>query len=230
MHLLTVSFRSALAALMLSPVACDPQSTGAEAAPRDAPWCAVETGLPGNTGDHRQVALHAQPIRNVSVLREPLGVTTLEYHDRYNDQNISHGPPPSAQASRLADGTWLVSFAAPGPWGESTSALLQLDPTGGIVSVRSAHLSWTADVPPLHAWTALDGGWVHIDDTDLHTAGRVRIDFRLEGEIVGANGPPPSGPVRVWSTGRIVLTLKDGVLPPLPDEQRAWFEALAAGR
>jgi hypothetical protein len=163
------------------------------------------------------------------VLREALTVTDPEYRSEYSDR-AEAARRANAQAAHLADGTWLVAFAGGGAWYEYTSCLLQLDASGETIRVRSANLEWSVDVPPLHAWVALDGAWIHIDDSDFRTDGRVRVDFRLEGEVVGANGPPPSGPVRVWSTGRFSLTLKEGSLPPLPHEQRAWFEALAAGR
>src|SRR5262245_23588086 len=162
-------------------------STGCEPRPDEtppSPWCAVETGLPGNAGEMNQVALRRQQAQGLAVLRQPLGVTKAEYHDGSALQPMG-AEPPSAQASRLADGSWLMALSAGTPGFESTMSLLQLDVSTGTVRVPSAHLGWSTDVPPLHAWAALDGGWVHVDDTDLHDKHRVREDFQLEGEVVG---------------------------------------------
>src|SRR5258705_12092648 len=123
MHLLTIPFRSALAALILLAAACDPPSTKADAAPQPAPWCAVETGMPGNTGDHGQVVLHIRTISGLAVLREALTVTDPEYRSEYNDR-AEAASRATAQAAHLADGTWLVALAGGGAWDECTSCLL----------------------------------------------------------------------------------------------------------
>ncbi|HEX5009138.1 MAG TPA: hypothetical protein VFY71_01960 [Planctomycetota bacterium] len=228
---MTSSRRAAtgLVALASLAVACDSQAPEEVNGAQQTPWCAVETGLPGNRGDHGQVALRKQPASGLTVLRQPLGVTQVDYRDGSGFQAMSR-VPLTAAASQLADGSWLVEISGDGPAFESTTTLLQLDASAGAVRLLSAHLSWSVDVPPLHAWAALSGGWVHLDDSELRDKQLLRVNFRLEGEVVGAHGPGPSGPRMIWSEGHFPLTLKEGSSPPVPDELRTWFEGLAARR
>jgi hypothetical protein len=200
-----------------------PETTGVGAEP--APWCAVETGIPGNRGVLGQLVLGTRPVPDLEVLRQQLGVTEPEYHDEFSD-SVSDAGGAHAFASQLPDGTWLILLSGPGPWYEFTRTLLHFADSDGVTRLRSAHLEWSGDVPPVHAWAAIDGGWVHVDDRELKPSRQIRLDFRLQGVLLGSDGMPSAEPWRVWSSGHFVVRLQDGGLPPVPDELLTWFAQL----
>ena len=205
---------------------CSPATPPPKSPSSSALWCLVET----NSLDARQnVARHAQPAPAIQLLREHLPAGPDTYSDRFSDTTKA-GLPVVVSGERLADGTWLVRLSGAAEWWEWTCVLLQVEQVGAQARVDSAHLEWGADVPPYHAWAALDWGWIRLDDAEFQREGVVRLAFELNGELLDPLHKPQDPPQRVRAGGTVTLRLRDDKLQPLPGDLRETFERVAAAR
>jgi hypothetical protein len=160
--------------------ACSPAApTTSEPPALAALTCLVQTGI-----GPRAVPLRSQQASGLQILREGLAPAPDDYHDQFCNSGPGEGAVVVLE-TRLADGTLLVALScAAAEWWERTLVLLHLDIAQERCDVRAASLYWVADVPPLRAWTAVDWGWIRIDDSDLANEGALRLAFEINGALV----------------------------------------------